>query len=204
MQPRLPRVIFFDVMDTLVRDPFHQEMPAFFGMTRAELIRIKHPTAWVDFELGRIDEPMFLSLFLPGRDWDRAGFCAHVRASYCWLPGMAELLAALRAEAKGTRLCTLSNYPPWYRWIDERCGLSRYLDAAFVSYETGVRKPDPEAYRLPCRRLGIPPAEALFVDDRADNCEAARAIGMDAIVFRDAAALREEFARRGFFARASV
>jgi HAD superfamily hydrolase (TIGR01509 family) len=204
MRPRVPAAIFFDVMDTLVRDPFHHEMPAFFGMTRAELIRVKHPTAWVDFELGRIDEPAFLSLFLPGRAWDRAGFCDHVRASYEWLPGMEALLADLRAAAKETRLCALSNYPPWYRWIDERCGLSRYLDAAFVSYETGVRKPAPEAYLLPCRRLGIAPGEALFVDDRGDNCEAARAVGMDAIVFRDAGALREELARRGVLIRTPV
>lgn len=201
MPPRLPRVIFFDVMDTLVRDPFHHEMPAFFGMTKAELIRAKHPTAWVDFELGRIDEPMFLSLFLPGRDWDQAGFCALVRVSYRWLPGMEDLLVALRAAGKETQLCALSNYPAWYRWVDECCGLSRYLDAAFVSYETGVRKPAAEAYLIPCRRLGISPGEAVFVDDRADNCEAACAVGMDAILFREAANLREELSRRGVFAR---
>jgi HAD superfamily hydrolase (TIGR01509 family) len=192
-----PRAIFFDVMDTLVRDPFHVEMPTFLGMTLPELLRAKHPTAWVDFELGRIDEPTFLSIFLPGRDWDAAGFCAHVRESYRLLPGIEEILSALRARAPGTRLYALSNYPPWYRWIDERCGLSRFLDEAFVSYETGVRKPDPEAYLLPCRRLGVAPEEALFVDDRAGNCDAARALGMDSVVFQDAAGLHAELSRRG-------
>ncbi|MDQ3034141.1 MAG: HAD family phosphatase [Myxococcota bacterium] len=192
-----PRAIFFDVMDTLVRDPFHHEMPAFFGLTKAELIRVKHPTAWVDFELGVIDEAAFLADFLPGRDWDREGFRQVVRASYQWLPGMRELVDEVRARPGRPSLHALSNYPPWYAWIDERCDLRSRLDSAFLSCEMGVRKPDAEAYLEPCRAVGIAPGEALFVDDRASNCDAARAIGMDAVVFADAGALRSELARRG-------
>lgn len=197
MVTRTPRAIFFDVMDTLVRDPFHQEMPAFFGLTKAELIAAKHPSAWVDFELGRIDEAEFLEIFLADREWDRDAFCAEVRAAYRWLPGMRELLDELRAQPSRPSLHALSNYPPWYRWIDERCGLGQRLDSAFLSCERGVRKPDPEAYLGPCRALGIAPGDALFVDDRASNCDAARAVGLDAIVFEGAAPLRAELVRRG-------
>lgn len=52
---KLP-VLLFDIMDTLVRDPFYQDVPAFFGMSLKELIDIKHPTAWIEFEKGLIDE----------------------------------------------------------------------------------------------------------------------------------------------------
>jgi HAD superfamily hydrolase (TIGR01509 family) len=190
------RAIFFDVMDTLVRDPFHVEMPSFLGMTKAELIAKKHPTAWVDFELGRIDEATFLAIFLPEREWDAQGFRAHVHASYDWLPGVEAILAELRASSPDVTLHALSNYPPWYDVIAERCGLDRYLSSAFVSHRLGVRKPDPEAYLAPCRALGIEPRDALFVDDRATNCAAAREVGMDAIVFTGAAALRSELAAR--------
>ncbi len=95
-----PRAILFDVMDTLVRDPFHDEMPSFFGMTKADLIRCKHPTAWVDFELGHIDEATFLEIFLSDREWDRELFRRTIRASYEWLPGMRELVDAVRAQVK--------------------------------------------------------------------------------------------------------
>lgn len=191
------RAIFFDVMDTLVRDPFHDAMPSFLGLTKAELIRVKHPTAWVDFELGRIDEEEFLSLFLPERAWDASGFCAHVRASYAWLPGMEELLLDLRAAEARPTLHALSNYPPWYAWIEARCGLARHLDSAFLSFDLGVRKPDPDAYLIPCARLGITASDALFVDDREVNCEGARAVGMDAIRFDDAVSLRRALETRG-------
>ena len=192
-----PRAIFFDVMDTLVRDPFHEEMPAFFGMTKAELIAAKHPSAWVDFELGRIDEEEFLEVFLSDREWDRDAFRAEVRAAYRWLPGMRELLDELRARPSRPSLHALSNYPPWYRWIEERCGLGDRLDSAFLSCELGVRKPEPEAYLAPCRALGIAPSDALFIDDRPTNCDAARAVGLDAVVFQGAATLRDELGRRG-------
>lgn len=194
---RPPRTILFDVMDTLVRDPFHEEMPAFFGMTKAELITAKHPSAWVDFELGRIDEPTFLRIFMGDREWDREAFCAEVRAAYRWLPGMRELLDELRARPGRPTLHALSNYPPWYRWIEERCGLEARLDSAFLSYELGVRKPDPEAYLAPCRALAVAPADVLFVDDRASNCDAARALGLDAIVFEGAVPLRRALEARG-------
>jgi FMN hydrolase / 5-amino-6-(5-phospho-D-ribitylamino)uracil phosphatase len=151
-----PRAIFLDVMDTLVRDPFHEVMPSFLGMTLAEMLRAKHPTAWVDFELGRIDEPTFLALFLQGRPFDAEGFRSHVRESYALLPGIEELLGDLRRAAPATQLYALSNYPPWYRWIEERCGLARLLDGAFVSYETGVRKPDPAAYLGTMRKTRDP------------------------------------------------
>ena len=90
----------------------------------------------------------------------------------------------------------LSNYPCWYRLIEERLQLSRYVAWSFVSCETGVRKPAPEAYLHASRTLNVAPERCLFVDDRERNCDAARAVGMDAIVFRSAEQLRQELARR--------
>eukprot|EP00268_Persea_americana_P025646 TRINITY_DN24982_c0_g1_i3.p1 TRINITY_DN24982_c0_g1~~TRINITY_DN24982_c0_g1_i3.p1 ORF type:complete len:104 (+),score=28.59 TRINITY_DN24982_c0_g1_i3:34-312(+) len=52
---KLP-ILLFDVMDTLVRDPFYQDVPAFFGMPMKELLETKHPTAWIEFEKGLINE----------------------------------------------------------------------------------------------------------------------------------------------------
>lgn len=190
------RIILFDVMGTLVYDPFHEEMPAFFGMTLEELFAAKHRDAWVRFEHGELDEPAFLaSFFADGRAYDHEGFVAHVKASYRYLDGVEPLLSRL-AETDA-ELHALSNYPRWYRMIEERLGLSRYLAWSFVSCETGVRKPDPEAYLGPARRLGVPPEACLFVDDRRKNVDAARAVGMDALRFEDAAQLERELAARG-------
>lgn len=52
---KLP-ILLFDIMDTVVRDPFYKDIPAFFGMSFNELIDCKNPTSWIEFEKGLIDE----------------------------------------------------------------------------------------------------------------------------------------------------
>src|SRR5690606_37255117 len=108
----------WDVMDTLVSDPFRHVMPAFFGMTLPEMLALKHPTAWRRFERNELSEAEFLaSFFSDGRAYDREGFKAAVRASYAWIEGVEPLLAALRE--RGVDMHAFSNYPEWYAWIEE-------------------------------------------------------------------------------------
>jgi len=179
-------------MDTLVSDPFFRHMPEFFGLSLEELIAQKHPTAWVEFERGEIDEAQLAAKFFKdGRAFDMAAFKAHIATGYTWLDGMHELVREL--HTRGTAMHLLSNYPPWYRLCTERLELTRYVEPTFVSCHTGVRKPDAEAYLGPCRTLGVAPQECLFVDDREKNCAAARTLGMPSFRFqRDVAALRLE------------
>jgi FMN phosphatase YigB (HAD superfamily) len=42
----------------------------------------------------------------------------------------------------------------------------------------GVRKPDPEPYLAAAERLGLAPADCIFVDDMQVNCDGAEAVGM--------------------------
>lgn len=66
-----------------------------------------------------------------------------------------------------------------------------------VSGEVGVAKPDRRIFELLFERLGLAPTEIVFIDDNVDNVEVARALGMDAILFRDADQLRTELSKRG-------
>jgi HAD superfamily hydrolase (TIGR01509 family) len=188
----MPEVILWDVMDTLVRDPFFTHMAGFFGLTFDELLRRKHPTAWGTFELGKLDEQgLFERFFTDGTPIDGPGFKQHVRDAYAWVEGIEPLLAELKAQ--GVEMHALSNYPQWYQLIEERLSLSRYVELTFFSCDTGVRKPAPEAYLGACRVLDRRPDECVFIDDRAVNCEAARAVGLYAIEFKgDVAQLRTE------------
>jgi FMN hydrolase / 5-amino-6-(5-phospho-D-ribitylamino)uracil phosphatase len=182
-------VFLLDVMSTLVHEPFLHEVPAFLGRPLGELRHELSIEAWHDFEKGRLDEATFARRFFrDGRAFDYAGLVAMLRGAYRYLDGIEPLLGELRAA--GHAMHALSNYPVWYQLIEEAVGLSRYVAWTFVSCRTGVRKPDPAAYRGAAEALGVAPAECIFVDDRHDNCDAARAVGMDAIVFEGAVALR--------------
>ena len=188
-------VLLLDIMDTVVRDPFW-DMPGFFGYAFDELWPLTHPTAWVDFELDLIDEATFLSrFFADGRSYDVPGFLELVRNGTRWIDGMEALLADLHGA--GTEMHALSNYPRWWRAIEQELRLSRYLEWSFVSCETGLRKPDPAAYRAAAEALGRRPDECLFVDNVGRNCKAAAQVGMGAIKFVGADELRAELSRRG-------
>lgn len=191
-----PRVLLLDVMDTLVHDPFHLEIPRFFGLTLRELLPRLRQGAWVDFEVDALTEAEFFArFFADGQPVDGAGLRAAVRAGYRLLPGVEPLLQEL--QARGVPMHALSNYPRWYALIEDALRLSTWVEWSFVSCLTGVRKPDPAAYQHACRSLGVEPSACLFVDDRESNCAAAREQGMDAVRFTDAASLRVALAQRG-------
>ena len=189
-------ILLFDVLGTLVYDPFYVEVPAFFELSFDELLAQKHPTAWADFERAAITEDeLFASFFLDRRAFDHEGLKTCMAAAFRWLDGMEELLAELAVA--GHAIHAFSNYPWWYRWIEERLGLSRYLSWSFVSWDTGLRKPDPRAYANALACLARPAGECLFVDDREVNCAAARRCGLAAIRFDGASAVRSALVGRG-------
>ena len=75
----------------------------------------------------------------------------------------APTLAALRSRYK---LGLITNGPSAIQRAKiERFGLANYFDELIVSAEVGVAKPDPAIFRLALERLGVAPAEALFVGD---------------------------------------
>lgn len=190
------RVVLFDVMDTLVRDPFRHDMPRFFGMTLGEMIAAKHPRAWIEFELGAWDEPTFLeSFFADGRTYDHAAFRECVFGGYELLPGIEPLLESLRG--RGVPLYAASNYPCWWREIESRTALSRFVRWGFVSCELGFRKPDARFFEAITTELGVEPASCVFVDDQPRNCDAAASLGFDAIRFEGADALEVALRTRG-------
>lgn len=170
-------VLLLDVMDTLVHEPFHAELPRLFGLTPDELVARLHPTSWIEFEEGRIDEAEFLARwFRDGRAVDRDAVHACLRASYRWMDGMEALLDELRA--RDVAMHALSNYSVWYRLIEDELRLSRYLAWSFVSCEMGVRKPDPRAFEIALADLRVAPERCVFVDDRRTNLDAAARLGI--------------------------
>lgn len=190
-------VVLWDLMDTLVRDPFFTHVAGFLGLGWDELLAKKHPTAWGEFELGKIDEAaLYARFFRDGTPIDGPGLKRCMQEAYAYVDGMEPLLAEL--AARGVPMHALSNYPHWYRLIDERLQLSRFVQLSFVSCNTGVRKPSPRAFVGACEALGRSPEHCVFVDDRIDNCRAAAAVGMESVLFSgDVAALRERLRCRG-------
>lgn len=103
------------------------------------------------------------------------------------LPNLPMVEWAKRLRDAGTKTAVLSNMPVDLR--DYVLGSETWLpefDAMTFSCDLHCSKPDARIYRDCLERLGTPPTETLFLDDREPNVEAARAIGMHSIVFTGA------------------
>jgi 2-haloacid dehalogenase len=54
-----------------------------------------------------------------------------------------------------------------------------------VSGDVGLKKPDPEIYKLLLDRYGLEANTCVFIDDRTENVKAASALGFSGIVFKN-------------------
>jgi putative hydrolase of the HAD superfamily len=63
-------------------------------------------------------------------------------------------------------------------------GLTYFADAVVSSARVGVAKPDRRIYEIAAEEAGAAPERCLFVDDRLQNVEAARALGMTGVHYR--------------------
>jgi len=97
-------------------------------------------------------------------------------------PVMMEWVRALKNH--GLKIAVLSNMPieisthmrwyaPWFRDFDYVC----------FSAEVQLAKPEAAIFYACLKAVGSKPEECLFIDDRADNVEAARALGMCVVRF---------------------
>ncbi|MBT2503699.1 HAD family phosphatase [Curtobacterium sp. ISL-83] len=77
----------------------------------------------------------------------------------------------------GTRLALLSNAGFDFGDPYRRSPMGSLFEAVVVSAEEHVLKPASSIYRDTCVRLGIEPAQMVFVDNRAENAAGAEAIG---------------------------
>jgi epoxide hydrolase-like predicted phosphatase len=101
------------------------------------------------------------------------------------LPEESMVAAVRAARASGVQTGLISN--SWSTSHYDRALLDQLFDTAVISAEVHLHKPQPEIYRLAAERLAEPPERCVFVDDLRENCAGAEAVGMTAILHRDAA-----------------
>lgn len=105
----------------------------------------------------------------------------------------ARLLSYIRELRQNYKVAMLSNIgvASLARRFDAQ-ELEDSFDVVVASAEIGFAKPEPEAYEITADRLGVRYDECVFTDDREPYCEGARAVGMQAILYRDLSQFRYE------------
>ncbi|KAF8905976.1 epoxide hydrolase [Gymnopilus junonius] len=120
-------------------------------------------------------------------------FGAMMQATKHYEPYMRSAIWRLRAAGKYRIIALTNNFAKIDVPAEERDFLGwnqgtipDHLRALFDDFcdssVYGLRKPEPEFYLLACKRNGIKPSEAIFLDDIGLNLKAAKALGMETIL----------------------
>jgi len=106
------------------------------------------------------------------------------------IPGMEVLLRSVAAKTE-TALVSNTN-ELHFRYCQERFEFLSLLRKHFVSYQLGTLKPNPHYYEEVLRAYSLPVSHFVFIDDLAENIQAAEETGMRGIRFTNARDLKEE------------
>ncbi len=117
-------------------------------------------------------------------------WCSHNESMIRWVEEI---------HSAGYKTAMLSNMPTDmiehlranFAWLD-------HFDHHIISAEVRSAKPEPAIYQHSIELLGLKPAEVLFIDDREENVNQARAAGIRVLRFQSVPRLREDLRRLGF------
>lgn len=193
------RAVIFDYGMVLSAPPAAEALAQILRITALDESRF-HDLYWADrhaFDEGKLTGLEF---------WRKVGKDAGLQLSAAQIEELADWDARMwstenppmlawqrRLKESGLKTAILSNMGDnihdhlvrEFEWLAN-------FDALVWSYQLGIAKPDEAIYRYTLKQLGVEMCEALFLDDKQVNVDAARSLGMKAAVFTTVERLRDD------------
>ena len=183
------RAVIFDFGGVLCFHPTEEQLAeasAFCGVPAGDFVSL----LWKyrrEYDRGQDPASYWRSVAEPaGVTLDDATVAGLVRREIAFWGRFDERVLAWTRHLRGMGLLTgiLSNLPlPLGENLRALPGFLGHFDQVTFSCELGILKPEREIYEYALRGLGVAPAEALFLDDRPENIEAARGLGLHTELF---------------------
>jgi FMN phosphatase YigB (HAD superfamily) len=195
----MKRCVIFDLAEVLIAGlpRVEEELGRIFAVRPDAVLPGLRGETMLEYNRGRLTEEQYWARTLSANGWrgDLAAARAALRRNFHReVPGSAEVL---REVAGRHRAFLLSDHGR--EWIDYILGVHEFLglfERRFFSFDLGSVKTEPATFEKVLAAIGAPAGECLFIDDFPQNVETARSLGIDGIVFTDAAALRKELVAR--------
>lgn len=113
------------------------------------------------------------------------------------IEGTWDIMDRLRAKGLGIHAITNWSAETWPQGLKAQPRLGTSFDCLIVSGVEKMLKPSREIYALFCARSGLAPQQCLFIDDREENVDGAKAFGMQALRFSDPDTLENDLLNKG-------
>ena len=107
-----------------------------------------------------------------------------------------EIVPLVEGLKPGHKLVLASNTDAiHFSYSFEHCPVLHQFDRHFLSYEMGLLKPETAFFDHVLKALNAAPGDCVFIDDRSDNVEAARGVGITSFRFEGVEQLQRDLKR---------
>lgn len=196
------KTIIFDIGNVLTYFSW-QEHFASFGFNKEVQTRLANATVlsedWKELDLGILSDEEILQLFIENDPLieneiyqtlsDAKGILTRCDYAIPWIRELKE---------KGYQVLFLSNFSQKIlRECAHAMDFLTYMDGGVFSFKANLVKPDSAIYKQLLTQYNLEPSECVFLDDTLPNIEAARALGIHGIHFKNLTQAKEELAILG-------
>lgn len=94
-----------------------------------------------------------------------------------------EVINIIKTLRQHYKVYLFSNTTEMSHLHNDTTGIYKNFDGLFMSYQLGLKKPDPEVFKKVLSSIGFKPEECLFIDDDQGNLETAKQLGIKTILF---------------------
>lgn len=108
---------------------------------------------------------------------------------------MYDLVAELKKQ--NVVVGMLSNIDDRLATMIRDFGLYEPFSPCILSCDVGSWKPDTQIYKALLSKVNVPAGDIIFIDDKQENIDAAKKMGIDAILFSSVKQLKVELQQRG-------
>ena len=194
--------IIFDVGNVLVEVRWDAVMKE-IGFKKELLQRVSEATVrsrvWLEYDRSRLSDEDIMSAFIaqaPDLEKEIRLFMAHGQETIREFSYAREWVKSFREKGYGCYI--LSNYPRTsYENTQSERTYEEFMDGMLYSYQVQMVKPETEIYQTLLERYGLIPEECVFLDDNIANVEAAKKLGIHAILFTTKDAAERELRELG-------
>lgn len=136
---------------------------------------------------GEITEDEYFSAVIREYGWQLNAnhLKAAVRKNFREIEGIRDIVIKLKKNSYKLGILSI-HAREWIQFCEEKYGYHNLFDSVMYSFEVAISKPDPSAFLLVMKKLGVKPSECLFIDDSIDNIKSARKLGITSIQFKNA------------------
>lgn len=197
MEINVLKNIIFDIGDVLLEYRWH-DMLTDYGLEDGEADKVGKlmfdDNLWHEFDIGNMHRDEIIGQYIKNypeyaqvMQWFMThGEFMHVKREDVW-----EKMYKLKE--KGYGIYILSNYSEeLFRKHTTDAPFIEIADGIVVSYQIHITKPDEGIYKFLLNKYNLKAEECIFFDDREENTEGARKLGINAVTVISKEFLLEE------------